>query len=36
MHHLDAIALGELGVGMLRSWYDLFVALDGNQDVREP
>ena len=36
MNNLEAIALGEPSVGMLRPWHDLFIALDGNQNVREP
>ncbi len=36
MNHLDAIAVGEPGVCMLRSRHDLFIALDGNQGVCKP
>jgi len=36
MDHLDAIALGKPSVGMLRPRHDFFIALDGNQGVREP
>jgi hypothetical protein len=36
MNDLDAIALSELGAGMLRSRHDFLIALDRNQGVREP
>ena len=36
MDHLDEIALGELGAGMLCSRDHLFIALDGDQRTREP
>jgi len=36
MDHLDVIALGKLGVRVLRPWHNLLIALDGNQGVGEP
>jgi hypothetical protein len=36
MDYLDVIAFGKLRVGVLSSWHDLLIALDGNQGVGEP
>jgi len=35
MNHFDSIALAELGALVLGSWHDFFVALDGDQGVRQ-
>jgi len=35
MNHFDPIALVELGALVLGSWHDFFVALDGDQRVRQ-
>ena len=36
VNDFDPVAFFELGASILRPWNDFFVALDGDQSVREP